>query len=641
MAGPQIIDRTYWASNSTGSSRAVPLPTTGVADGDYYIVTGRGASAAAIVGLGAIGSFDSDWVEIATASGSGGDTILYYHEIVDAATDPWVAAGTVLVDNTSTVRLVSHSFLVRGLTAPPEATWVEGAHDANEDVVSPSINPSWGAGKDTTVILFFDVLGTDALFTAPTGYTADYLNTPSGSSGSSSRLQASSTWQEDQNAASFGGFTFTRTAGQCDYYHAFTIALAGETAAGGTAYDETGRTVAVAASISVADALTFDETSRSVSVAASLSVTDDLTPAGTAYDETGRTISISAAVSVTDALTYGEVGRPVAGAASVEVSDVFAGADTGLVVAASGAIGITDTLSASENRSVAVVGAVSSTDTSGATESLSVALTASVGASDSLGATENVSVAVAASLSVTDEIIWLEARSVAVVATVSVTDQHNIGEPVTIAITSSVTSTDQQSMVEQVSVAVTATTGISADFATHEDVSVAIVATVSVSDSKVYVEGSLPVSVSASVLAVEQLTIGEAGRPVTISGTTGVSDTVHMMDVVPVTIQMTVSVNGDARLHEFDLLVPVIATVTNYSAKHGSGTGPAGVMQTAVSEIEIYAVAAPDDGGQPVVWVEDGKGVVTTAAAPEDPVAEAAFTPGKPTLYTGKVISSS
>jgi len=132
----------------------------------------------------------------------------------------------------------------------------------------------------------------------------------------------------------------------------------------------------------------YDETGRSISIAATVAATDDH---NIAYDETGRSVSIAATVAATDELSYSE--------------DV--------TVDATSTVAATDQWDATDATSISIDATVAGTDTADFTDAVSVSVDATVAATDDRTLTaENVSVAILGTVDATDAVgrLLLEAE---------------------------------------------------------------------------------------------------------------------------------------------------------------------------------------------------------------------------------------
>jgi len=138
---------------------------------------------------------------------------------------------------------------------------------------------------------------------------------------------------------------------------------------GPTDYDETGKTVAIVATVTQVDVYTpaptdYDETGRTVGIVATVTQTDVYTDV-TEYDETGRAVTVVATVTEVDSQAFDEVGATVSVTATVTQTDVHTRhfVETGRAVTVTATVTQVDQADFKESLSVAGVATVTQVDT--------------------------------------------------------------------------------------------------------------------------------------------------------------------------------------------------------------------------------------------------------------------------------------
>lgn len=290
----------------------------------------------------------------------------------------------------------------------------------------------------------------------------------------------------------------------------------------------------------------YDETGRSVAITATVAATD---VHGVFYDETGRTVSVIATVAATDThyINYDETGRLVAVTATVAATDQQDGVED-VAVAVTATVDATDTLT--DNDSMLVSESVlyfveEPTGTNYDETGRVVNVAATVTATDTWATTDDVAVAITATVAATDaRTLTDEAVTVAIAATVTGTDQWDATDDVTVAITSTVTATDDRTL-------------------TDEDRLVAIVSTVTATDAWATAD-NVQVDVTSSVTATDDRTIPDENVSVAITSSVAATDDHNVVytEAVTVNITATVTATDDRTLTDENVAVAVTSTVT-------------------------------------------------------------------------------
>lgn len=412
--------------------------------------------------------------------------------------------------------------------------------------------------------------------------------------------------------------------------------------AGGPTYDETGRTVAITASVSatsqhdgvepvsvaasstvaITDAHKGQNEDRTVAVSSTVTATDLQV---FAFDETGRSVSITAGVTATDDLAryFDETGRSVAITANLTALDTMSNIEN-LAVSVTAGVQATSQQDSTESTGVSISSSVQETDRQDSTDALTVAITSSVTATDSvtnsyvedvavavtagvtatddytLHATEDVSVAVSATVTHTEAYTALETILVAVTSSVSATSQHDGVEPVTVAITGGVSVTDQHDTPGAYDetgrvVAVTASVTASSQHDMVEAATVAITGTATATDQGGAAE-NVTVAIAATVTATDVYTPGqqnydETGRTVSVTATVGATDTASFVDA------LTVAATGGVTATDIYTPATITEDVAFGITASVSGTSQHDMVDPGASISIIATVTATDAAG--------------------------------------------
>ena len=226
-------------------------------------------------------------------------------------------------------------------------------------------------------------------------------------------------------------------------------------------------------------------------------------PGSNNYDETGRSVAITATVSATDEWATSD-DVTVAITSSVTSTDAWATSDdvTVNVTSTATATDIHGIFYDETGLTVAVTSSVSATDQQDMVDDTTVAITSTATATDVHGIFYDETgrtVAITSVVSATDALAYaLDALTVAITSTVDATDTHNTGGTNydetgrVVTVTSTVTATDQQDMVDDATVAITSTataTDVHGVFYDETGLTVSVTSTVTSTDTQAMLEG--------------------------------------------------------------------------------------------------------------------------------------------------------
>jgi hypothetical protein len=450
-----------------------------------------------------------------------------------------------------------------------------------------------------------------------------------------------------------------------------TFAIRPDTSVGG-AFDETGLTVSVVATVSGTDVGDFDELGFTVPVTVTVTGTDgksyaldSLTVAITStvtgtdaiyknYDETGKTVAITSTVIGTDVETFTD-SATIAITSSVTSTDILSAVDSGTVPITSTVTGtdvgtftdsftvpITSTVTGTDDlrrvfdetgKTVAITSTVTAADAQHyALDALTVAIVASVTGTDTQANTESASVAIVSSITGTEGLNYaLDSLTVTIISTVTGTDTHNEGAVnydetgLSVAITATVTSTDILTAIESGTVTVTSTVTGTDTFKATDSATVTITSSVTATDTATFIESSM-VNVVATVTSTDGLRYDETGKTVAIVAsvssiqtqtaietglTVGVTSSISSADTAKLTDSASVAITATVTgTDSVPSSVPQVASLTSGdSTTDGTSIATSSVTPTGDALILAAVVSRIASGENPVVPTASGNGL--------------------------------
>ena len=519
--------------SSVDNDMEITLPLTPLEDNGLvavYLGGGNWSADATISGTG--------WTELWDRSGSDPpySTLAAYYKVAGSS-EP-AAINVIPPQSDAGVAYVIE------LEDIDDTDFLEDSDDENDTTTGNSMTSGTVTVASTAVVLSF----------------MHQWNTPNDQS-----MSPPAGWEKlfDMFADSGGGIREMQTAAAVDHwddesntitwswtdnsdYGGGTIAtLAFNTVATSTDYDETGRTVAVIATVAATDDHNHAYTENVTVAIVSSTEAGDLLTRG----ELGRVVAITSTVTATDQIPYDESGKQISIVATVTGTDAWGTTDDVAVTVTSTVTATDDRTLTDEDVAVAVVATVTATDDfTGVVlnEDVSVAIVSTVSASDTTDLTDSVSVNVLATVTADDGRNMTEAGTVNIAASVTATAiQHSV-EDLLVAVTSIVTGTDDHNHAYTETLTVNVTSSVAATddrTLTDEDVTVAITSTVTGTGTADYLDAAT-VAITAMVTGTDQLTTPgayEEFRSVAISSTVTGTDAAEFTESAEVPIVATVT----------------------------------------------------------------------------------------------------
>jgi hypothetical protein len=262
-------------------------------------------------------------------------------------------------------------------------------------------------------------------------------------------------------------------------------------------------------------------------------------PAGTNYDETGRLVTIASTVSnPTSSLGMTEALTQTITSTVTEVDQ--ADFNDNQVVTATATISETDRADFNQDLQVLVAAIVSVADLLGMEEDSVITVVATITSTDNFSYDENVVVTISSTVVSSDLLQMLEQSEVVISATINETDRADFNQDLQVVITATPTVVDQLSMTESNQFTITSTITEHDNFSFDENLQVTISSTVVGSDILSLTEATL-VNVTATLVGADQMDAND-NVSVTISSTTVGTDQADFNDTLNELITSTITV---------------------------------------------------------------------------------------------------